>query len=269
MQQIDAPVVYLVAQPDIDYDEIRWFLEEEGASEEYVQKWTDLLRREIPGGQDLIEVAGRMCYRSYEPGMNPNVTRVRGNQGDYLRNILASGHGSILEHVSLSFILSGVSRVLTHELVRHRAGSAFSQESLRYVRLDDIPVWVPGEGEADHAEFAADVREVTELAEAKIAKWAGKWGLDDRLTTFGYKKQMTSRLRRMAPEGLATNILWTANVRTLRHVIEMRTDPSAEEEMRLVFGMVLRHCRDTYPELFADFSQREPGAGWVPTYRKV
>lgn len=268
MRETDGPVVYLVAEPAIDYSEIQGFLEEEGASDEYTRKWARPARHAVPGGQDIIEIAGRMCYRSYEPGMNPNVTRVRDGQGGYLRNILASGHGSVLEHVNLSFIFQGVSRVFTHELVRHRAGSAFSQESLRYVRLDSIPVWVPGQGEADHDEFAADVREVTELAEAKIAKWTGRWDLDGA-APFEFKKRMTSRLRRMAPEGLATSILWTANVRTLRHVIELRTAPSAEEEMRLVFGKVLLQCRETYPDLFADFSQAGPGAPWVPEFRKV
>src|SRR5919202_1194933 len=94
-------------------------------------------------GELLVEFGGRACYRSWEPGLNPNVTRVRTDQREYFENILASAHGSVLEHASWSFALRDVSRVATHEIVRHRAGAAYSQESLRYVRLVDVGFRVP------------------------------------------------------------------------------------------------------------------------------
>jgi thymidylate synthase (FAD) len=87
-----------------------------------------------------------MCYRSWEPGLNPNVSRVRTDSAQYLGNVVRSQHGSVLEHANFTFVLHNVSRVLTHELIRHRAGSAFSQESLRYVRLVRHPVLVPRMG---------------------------------------------------------------------------------------------------------------------------
>ena len=68
------------------------------------------------------------CYRSWEPGLNPNVTRIRTDQAKYLENILASAHGSVLEHVSFTFVLHNVSRVFTHEVVRHRPGVAMWEE---------------------------------------------------------------------------------------------------------------------------------------------
>ncbi len=91
----------------------------------------------------LVEFCGRACYRSWEPGLNKNVTRIREDQREYLRNLLSSLHGSVLEHANYTFAFRQVSRVFTHELVRHRAGSAFSQESLRYVRLTEIGFRVP------------------------------------------------------------------------------------------------------------------------------
>src|SRR5690606_13837790 len=91
----------------------------------------------------LVEFGGRACYRSWEPGLNPNVTRVRTDRMEYFANILRSAHGSVLEHANYSFALRNVSRVFTHELVRYRAGSAFSQESLRYVRLSGFGFPVP------------------------------------------------------------------------------------------------------------------------------
>src|SRR5262245_17016001 len=76
----------------------------------------------------LGEFAGRLCYRSWEPGLNANVTRVREDSAEYHRNTLSSGHGAIYEHASITFLFQDVSRVFTHELVRHRAGVAISQE---------------------------------------------------------------------------------------------------------------------------------------------
>ena len=90
-----------------------------------------------------MEFAGRLCYRSWEPGLNKNVRQVRTNVEDYLDNLLKSMHGSVLEHSFYVFIFHQVSRVFTHELVRHRVGTSISQESLRFVRLDDLPFWFP------------------------------------------------------------------------------------------------------------------------------
>jgi hypothetical protein len=112
-----------------------------------------------------------------------------------------------------------VSRVFTHELVRHRAGSAFSQESLRYVRLTDIGFRVPPALEPVRERVLAIVEQLEEFQREA----AEQLGIDDDGVPFHVKKEATSALRRLAPIGLSTDIIWTANVRTLRHVIEMRT----------------------------------------------
>jgi thymidylate synthase (FAD) len=85
---------------------------------------------------------------------------------------------------------------------------------------------------------------------------------------FAVKKEVTSALRRLAPIGLSTDIVWSANVRTLRHVIEMRTAPAAEEELRLVFDMVAETMLREAPGLFQDFARSGDGA-WVPRHPKV
>ena len=137
-----TPTVHLVARPSLDLDGLRTYLEAVGGA-----TWLDRRLHEAGGrpnaGELLVEFAGRACYRSWEPGLNPNVTRVRSDQQEYFENLLRSAHGSVLEHASYTFALRDVSRVFTHELVRHRAGSAFSQESLRYVRLTEIGFRVP------------------------------------------------------------------------------------------------------------------------------
>jgi thymidylate synthase (FAD) len=189
---------------------------------------------------------------------------VRRDQDEYLGNLLASLHGSVLEHASFSFVFRHVSRVFTHELVRHRAGSAFSQESLRYVRLTDIGFRVPPALEPVRDQV---VSLVEQLEEFQVSA-AEALGLDDEGVPFSVKKEVTSALRRLAPIGLSTDIVWTANLRTLRHVIEMRTSPGAEEELRLVFDRVAEIMQAEVPGLFQDFQRSEDGA-WRPEHSKV
>lgn len=152
----------------------------------------------------------------------------------------------------------------THELVRHRAGSAFSQESLRYVRLTDIGFRVPPALEPVREQVLSIVEQLEEFQVSA----AEQLGIDRDGVPFHVKKEVTSALRRLAPIGLSTDILWTANVRTLRHVIEMRTAPGAEEELRLVFDEVARAMLAEAPNLFQDFSRRDDGS-WVPEHSKV
>ena len=129
------PQVFLIGETRLVPEGLQAYLEHVGAP-----GWSTDASTDVEG---LAEFMGRLCYRSFEPGLNPNVTRVRPNNAAHLKNIIATGHGSVLEHSVLNFAISGVSRVFTHELVRHRAGTAVSQESLRFVRLDDLGMWAP------------------------------------------------------------------------------------------------------------------------------
>ena len=258
-----TPSVFLISRPSIDVDAVRAYLEDVGGV-----SWLD--RRlagggdELTGAQLLVEFCGRVCYRSWEPGLNPNVTRIREDQHEYLGNLLSSLHGSVLEHANYTFAFRNVSRVFTHELVRHRAGSAFSQESLRYVRLADLGFRVPSALEPIRDQV---VSLVEQLEEFQVSA-AQTLGLDDEGVPFSVKKEVTSALRRLAPLGLSTDIVWSANVRTLRHVIEMRTSSGAEEELRLVFDRVAQIMRAEAPSLFQDFERDAHGA-WIPAFKKV
>ncbi len=257
------PSVFLVARPQLDVGGLRAYLETVGGA-----SWLDRRLDESGGrpnaGELLVEAAGRTCYRSWEPGLNPNVSRVRTDQREYFANILRSAHGSVLEHASYSFALRNVSRVFTHELVRHRAGSAFSQESLRYVRLTDVGFRVPAALEPMREQVVAIVEQLEELQ----VEAARELGIDDEGVPFDVKKEVTSALRRLAPMGLSTSIVWSANVRTLRHVIAMRTAPGAEEELRLVFDLVAGVMQREAPLLFGDFERGEDGT-WSPQFPKV
>jgi thymidylate synthase (FAD) len=279
------PEVFLVAQPAIDYDQLAAYLREVGG-----EQWLERLDRgdlpargeqadggERAGGeraagsrasdaQNLAEFAGKMCYRAWEPGLNPNVRRVRNDHEAYLQNILKQAHGSVLEHASFTFVLHNVSRVFSHELVRHRPGTAVSQESLRFVRLDEIPFWFPDWAREDPELMKRATALLGQMEEFQL--WmAEHFGLDDEGVPFHEKKEKTSFMRRFAPDGVATGIVWTANIRTLRHTIEARTDPGAEEEIRLVFGKIAEIMRAEAPALFADYEVQD--GAWVPKWRKV
>ena len=218
------PEVFLVARPKVDYEAMAAYLREVGG-----ERWLERIDRGQLEAQDLAEFAGKMCYRSWEPGLNPNVRKVRDDQEVYLQNILKQAHGSVLEHVSFSFVLHNVSRVFTHEIARHRPGTAISQESLRYVRLDELPFWFPDWAREDPELMKRATALLTELEQ--FQQWlAGHFGLDEDDTKMHEKKAKTSFMRRFAPEGLATGLVWTANVRTLRHTIEARTDQGAEQD---------------------------------------
>lgn len=255
-----TPQVELIARPSVDLEALERYLKTVGG-----ESWLTLRTSEgdVNDGQLLVEAAGRACYRSWEEGLNPNVTRVRKDQAEYFLNILRSGHGSVLEHANYSFILWDVSRIFTHELVRHRAGSAFSQESLRFVRLKEIPFRIPESMESLRPQIVS----ILETLEEFQISAAEHFGLEEEGVDFHTKKEITSAMRRLAPEGLSTMIIWTANVRTLRHVIQARTDFGAEEELRIVFNKIGKIMQEEAPLLFGDFVV-EDGA-WKTEHRKV
>jgi thymidylate synthase (FAD) len=162
----------------------------------------------------------------------------------------------VLEHCTMNFMFCDVSRVFTHELVRHRVGVAISQESLRYVRLTDLksfnfPRLKEELTDEEEEWFRDQVTMVFEFLENVQAAMTAKFNLNDE-KSFAKKKKLTSRMRRLAPLGLLTNIGWTANLRTLRHIIPLRTHKSAEEEIRYVFAEVGSICKKVYENVFFD-----------------
>lgn len=250
------PKVFLVGETRVNDTGLSAYLEHVGAP-----NW----KTDAPSdGEKLCEVMGRLCYRSFEPGLNPNVTRVREGNAPYLANIINVGHGSVLEHATLNFIFADVSRVVTHELVRHRAGTAMSQESLRFVRLDSLSAYVPTHIQENEAGMAIFTKTLEQL-EVLQRELAEVYDIEN-IPTFAVKKQLTSAFRRVAPIGLATSIGWSCNFRALRHVIEMRTEPHAEEEIRYLFAEVFNVVKDRYPNVLGDFEVEEvDGLPWVKT----
>jgi thymidylate synthase (FAD) len=226
----------------------------------------DTRRASRSEGELLTEVAGRICYKSFGVGLNPNVTRIRKNSQEYLTNTLAKGDGSIFEHATCTFAFLNVSRIFTHELVRHRVGVAISQESLRYVRPKELSLWVPPELRAKQSR----VKSVVEKIESEYHELEKLYDWNEM--DFGLKKRVTSALRRIMPDGMATSIMWTANHRTIRHVITMRTSEAAEVEIRFVFDKVARIMKERFPLIYDDFQYvqlPDKTRSWSPKYMKV
>ncbi|HVC38397.1 MAG TPA: FAD-dependent thymidylate synthase [Candidatus Dormibacteraeota bacterium] len=258
-----TPSIFLIARPAVDLGAMRAYLEDVGG-----QSWLERRLAEAGdrpnSGELLVEFAGRACYRSWEPGLNPNVSRVRADPRVYLENILKSAHGSVLEHANYTFALRNVSRVATHEIVRHRAGAAYSQESLRYVRLVDIGFRIPPALEPLRQQCVELVERLEEfqLGAAKALR------VDEQGVPFHVKKEVTSALRRLAPIGVSTDLIMTMNLRTLRHVVEMRTDPGAEEELRLIFRRIGEIMKEEASGVFQDFELNAEGT-WASRFKKV
>lgn len=239
------PKVFLIGETRVIDEGLRDYLSYLG-----VPEWTT----DAPSDAEKIaEVYGRVCYRSFKEGLNPNVTKIREGNAAYLGNILKVKHGSVLEHSVFNFVFADVSRVFTHELVRHRMGVAISQESLRFVRLDELGQWLPTVIRED-VEMMEVFSQTFEHLEDLQRKMAQHYQLDDPDVPFTEKKVITSAMRRIAPIGLATSIGWSVNIRALRWVMEMRTHPSAEEEIRLVFAKVGEIITKRYPNVFGDFT---------------
>lgn len=266
------PQVYLIAEPVIRVRDMLSYLREVGGESWFNRVYADI-DAPLPQAELLTEFMGRLCYKSWAPGLNKNVTKIREDHDDYILNILRMKHGSVLEHAYFSFALHDVSRVLTAELNRHRAGIAISEQSLRYVRLDeDIRFRLP------HAVLKPASIEIMrghiERTEELVAQIYEIEGIDSE-KSFHEKKQITSAVRRMAPLGISTEEGWTANVRAIRHIISMRSHSGAEEEIRVFADQLYRLMHGGCPALFGDYradrfavENGQPPA-WRTEYEKV
>lgn len=155
---------YLIAKSEVQEDAMREWLGALGVDDARVNE----ILTGKSSAETLIEAAGRRCYMSFQPGLNPNVTRIRKEIGEYIENILKSKHGSVMEHASYTFAIEGVSRVFTGEMNRHRVGMAISEGSMRFIRFEDIGYWVPTSIQTDKHSYmhAALLNEVASMSVA-------------------------------------------------------------------------------------------------------
>lgn len=237
MEIIREPRVYLIGRQTIDRGQLEQFLADHGVS------WqTDT---EV-GAEALCEIGGRVCYMSFGKGRKTNA--------EYLHHIIELAHGSVLEHAVWNFLFTGVSRSLTHELVRHRAGFGYSQLSQRYVDESDA-VFVEPDCIAADETLDAIWREAVEtsqqaycrLVEGLMQKFA------DVPSATMRRKLARQAARSVLPNATETKIFVTGNARAWRHFIEMRASEHAESEIRKLAIAVLRILQQESPHLFGDY----------------
>ncbi len=237
---VSEPEIYLLGRQSVDDRALARFLDDHEVS-----RWTTDADE---AGAKLVEVAGRLCYLSFAR------PRPGGNKA-YIGHILEVGHGSVLEHAVYNFILSGVSRSFTHELVRHRAGFGYSQLSQRFVDESECS-FVEPPAIADDPELHALWLE--SVATSQRAYRALADGLAARFATIEDKtlrrKKAREAARSVLPNATETKIFVTANARALRHFIEMRADPAADAEIRRVAVGLLEILQVESPNLFGDYT---------------
>jgi thymidylate synthase (FAD) len=264
---LKEPGVILLAQPAVALAEMQRFIDGFDSELGFGEYLTDDV---LPPAEALVKAAGQLCYMSLGRGRTKNAEAKK-----YLDNIKSSGHGSVLEHANFTFLLYGIDRAATHELVRHRAGWAFSQVSQRYVdgkvlRFVERPEFQTDEHlhawfleRIDVAAYDYDVV-AQQLLRANEERLASMQKRDAR-------KAVNQAARALLPNETEAPIVVTANVRAWRHFLEMRAAESADRticEAAFRVGTVLKEIA---PILFDDFTanQKDGRNYFTNTYRKV
>jgi thymidylate synthase (FAD) len=261
------PKVYLISSPQINWDAVQEFFRD---MNNYGKNFLEDVWRvnnspawvsEENDGDLLPEFCGRMCYCSFGERQG------RVSNAEYLANIVQSGHGSVLEHANFTFLVTQCSRGFTHQMVRHRAGFAYSQESTHYIdynpengricldiklcALEDIP-----EAMIEHAETALQIYQ----------------NLYSKLIKNYDKKTACSMVRQMLPIGIESKLAFTGNLRALRHFCYSRGNEHNVLEIRKIAvqvfeilkleapnamqGLILQHSTDGFKSIKAMFGEK-------------
>jgi len=208
----------------------------------------------LDSGTTVVKVAGQMCYHSFGKRRRPN-----SQANEYIHNILESGHGSVLEHASVTFSFYGISRATTHELVRHRHFS-YSQTSQRYVGPDSVRYVERRTFQMDnelHRQFETAIDQNVQ----KYRKWvdllyakqtSGMPSLQgDKRTEMRIRVQQDAR--DVLINAVEAPIVVSGNVRSWRHFLDMRASKEADTPIRLLAMKVYRCLDKLYPGLFWDY----------------
>lgn len=239
-----TPKTYLIGQTQINDEGLAEYLRDTQQQEFLAELDKDTT------GLGLCSFYAKLCYKSLVEGRNSNVTRIRAI-ADNIASVFSSGHGSVFEHYTFNFVTTNCSRVHTHELVRHRVGTAYSQTSGRYCSVEDAQLILPPELDEIMCDvelsIAQDMRNLLELVKRRVASYRRAAGLDELGCDFNKKKRLTSAFRRIMPNGCDNEIGWSMNIRTLRHVIELRTSEHAEWEIQTIMRDVADMINEQMP----------------------
>jgi thymidylate synthase (FAD) len=217
--------------------------------------WSDLIHDDDQNVSldALPEFAGRHCYNSFAKGRERDA---------YLKNVIEMEHGSVLEHSVISLGLSGVSRSLSHELIRHHAGTGVSEASQRYINAENINFIIPPLIKSltepfTYDKFSAsclnsleDYKVLISMMEQETTSIDDDLGL--KLATMR-KKRILEAARSVLPNAAETRLTWTMNMRAARHVCALRGGIGADLEIRELAVAMTKTLKVEAPIIFSDF----------------
>jgi thymidylate synthase (FAD) len=238
------PQIYLIGRPRINVDTFLSFLKDESTVWARSPRATEV--------EEIVEIAGRICYMSFGEKQSPR------RNGDYIHNLIKQGHESVLEHVSWTFLMVGVSRAFSHQLVRHRVGFAFSQLSQQYHEETSATFVEPAHLQQSPRALEAWRKAVAVSQESyrvildSLGELEGKAGVE--LSKKESKRAIRSAARSVLPNATETKIVVTANARALRHFLKIRGSILGDIEMREVAAALFSQVQPEAPSLFADFT---------------
>ena len=195
-----------------------------------------------PNPENVVANAARLCYSNL--GIEDLFSKYTDEQNQkMIENLMSLSHESPIEHVSFTFGIEGVSRTLSHQLVRHRIAS-YSQQSQRYVKLDQFEYIIPPNIEKN--KIAKDIFEKAMEVEQKAYT-----ALVDLLVEDGHtEKEAIEDARYVFPNACETKVVFTMNARTLLNFFKLRSCNRAQWEIRELSDKMLIECKKIAPNLF-------------------
>lgn len=258
---LTAPGVVLLAKPNMNMGGLAGFLDgfdPELHFPEYLDDPTPL-----PDGAQLCKVAGQVCYMSFSPRRTKNAQAKR-----YFDNLKSSGHGSVFEHACFSLLLYGISRSVTHELVRHRAGFGYSQLSQRFVSGKMLRFVERPEYQSDallHQQFLQRIdraaQEYAMLTDRLLEMQQSGVSILSAEARTDLRKKVQQTARSVLPNETEAPIVVTGNARSWRHIIEMRASAHAETEIRALAVRIFLCLQQADPVLFDDYTVEQISDG--------
>lgn len=270
---LKGPAVELLSQPQVYPRALLSFLEGFDETLKFPEYCEDDYLGHTTDAEALTKIAGQLCYMSFGPERTMNADMAK-----YIENILRSGHGSVLEHANFSFLCWGIDRSVSHELVRHRAGLAFSQVSQRYVDgkvlrfverksyQSDTELHQMFENRIDRAAQEYDL-----LAERLSTKLADRPDFE-KLSKRDRRKLVNQDARSCLPNETEAPIIMTVNARSGRHISQMRGTGPADVAISALLDKAIPILKEVGGSLFADFEPVKLDDGrqvWSSKYPKV
>lgn len=217
-----------------------------------------VLLEHTPNPERVVAMSAKLCYSPVGvEALNEKMSDEEVHS--FVKKLMAMGHDSPLEHVSFTFAVEGVSRVLTHQLVRHRIAS-YTQQSQRYVKLDAFEYIIPPEIEAIpealalfKESMAQDQKAYDRLVEMLVPKYKESFveqGKPEKKAQQMAEKKAIEDARFVFPSACETKIVFTMNARSVLHFFEHRTCMRAQWEIRAMADEMLKALKAIAPAIF-------------------